>query len=69
MRYYRCSDGDTYSGREIWERLEAGVWRPCCWDAETGEEWMESDEGRLLHLDPVEGAESGTDHQFDQIEG
>lgn len=68
MRYYRCSNGTYYSDEEIWERLEAGVWSVCCWDGETGEEWMESDEGRLLHLAPVDVVERETEQQFGPIE-
>ena len=55
-RYYDGSDGATYADTDIWERLESGAWTVCCYDAETGQEWMTTADGRLLHLDPVPDA-------------
>ncbi|SEL51348.1 hypothetical protein SAMN04488691_105154 [Haloferax larsenii] len=55
---YSCSDGQQYSEVEIWERLEDGIWRVCCWNSETGEEWMETDDGELVHLAPVPDEQS-----------
>ncbi|MFW5919039.1 MAG: hypothetical protein ACOCSF_02450 [Halanaeroarchaeum sp.] len=69
MKYYRCSDGETYSERDVWERMEAGVWRPCCWDTASGTEWMEAAEGRLLHLVPIDEVKGDTDHRFGRIQG
>ncbi|WP_259517975.1 hypothetical protein [Halanaeroarchaeum sp. HSR-CO] len=69
MRYYRCSNGSFYSDEEIWERLEAGVWEVCCWDEATGEEWMASGEGRLLHLAPVDAGDVPAERSIGQIEG
>lgn len=69
MKFYRCSNGNFYSEEEIWERLEAGVWRPFCWDDQTGEEWMESADEQILYLDPVDGAEVPDDRTFEGIEG
>lgn len=54
---YECSDGGYYSDVQVWERLESGTWRPCCWDADTGREWVENDEEELLLLDPVSPTE------------
>nr|WP_244531654.1 hypothetical protein [Halogranum amylolyticum] len=50
---YRSSDGDYYGDVEIWERLESGTWTPCCWDTESGKEWMETRDGELLILEPI----------------
>ncbi len=50
---YRGSDGRYYGDVDIWERLESGAWRPCCWDTESGDEWMGTSEGDLLALSPV----------------
>lgn len=69
MTVYRCSNGNVYTEEEIWEWLEADVWRPFCWDDQTGEEWMESSDGRILYLDPVDGADVPDDRTFDGIEG
>ena len=69
MRHYRCSNGVLYSDAEIWERLDAGDWRPVCWDDETGEEWMESADGRILYLDPVDRGDAPDDRAFEGIEG
>nr|WP_241429861.1 hypothetical protein [Haloferax larsenii] len=51
--FYACSDGRYYSDVQIWEHLERDIWHVCCWDSETGGEWMETDGGELLHLAPV----------------
>ncbi|ELZ82564.1 hypothetical protein C453_15803 [Haloferax elongans ATCC BAA-1513] len=56
--WYSGSDGQYYSDTEIWERLEDGIWRVCCWNAETGEEWMETDAGELVHLAPAPDEQS-----------
>jgi hypothetical protein len=50
---YRCSDGHYYGDAEIWERLESGTWTPCCWDTASGTEWMETETGELLVLEPI----------------
>ena len=50
---YRCSDGHYYGDAEIWEQLESGTWTPCCWDPESGTEWVETTEGELLVLEPI----------------
>lgn len=54
MSDYWGSDGRRYADREMWERLEAGVWSVCCWDEETGVEVVETDAGELLFLVPVD---------------
>ncbi|AFK20096.1 MULTISPECIES: hypothetical protein [Haloferax] len=51
--FFSCSDGQYYSDVQIWERLENDVWHVCCWDPEDGSEWVETNEGTLLHLVPV----------------
>jgi hypothetical protein len=50
---YARSDGGYCTEIELWERLEAGEWTPCCWDPESGEEWVETDSGELIALVPV----------------
>lgn len=50
---YRCSDGRWYGDTQIWERFERGVWTPCCWDTDTGTEWVETVTGALLELRPI----------------
>lgn len=50
---YRCCDGRYYGDVDVWERLESNVWTPCCWDAGSGTEWMETRAGDLLTLTPV----------------
>jgi hypothetical protein len=57
MKLYAGSDGEYYSDLQIWEHLEAGEWTVCCWDPETGAEWVEDDRKRLVTLRPV--AEEG----------
>ena len=54
---YRCSDGSYYSDVQVWERFETGQWSPCCWDVDTGREWVENDTEELLCLDPVARSE------------
>lgn len=50
---YICSDGRYVGDADVWERFESEVWRPCCWDTETGYEWVETNDGELLLLVPV----------------
>lgn len=52
MAIYRGSDGEYYTDRDIWNRLEDRVWRVCCWDVRTGMEVIETEEGDLLFLAP-----------------
>jgi hypothetical protein len=52
-KLYRSSDGRYFGSADLWERLEAGDWTPCCWDEETGEEWVETRDGELLALQPI----------------
>lgn len=54
---YQCSDGGYYSEVQVWERLEAGRWQPCCWEEDTGREWVETEAEELLLLDPVARSE------------
>lgn len=50
---YRCSDGHYYGDGDIWNQLESGAWTPCCWDTESGKEWIERQDGELLILEPI----------------
>lgn len=50
---YAGSNGRYYGDRDIWERLESGEWRPCCWNPETGTEWIETEAGELLVLEEI----------------
>lgn len=50
---YRGSDGRFYGEVDLWEHLEAGRWRPLCWNADTGVEWVERADRSLLALTPV----------------
>jgi hypothetical protein len=50
---YRSSDGRYFGDADVWERFETGDWTPCCWDTETGEEWIETRDGDVLRLRPV----------------
>lgn len=54
MTDYWGSDGRQYADREVWERLEQGEWRVCCWDDETGVEVVETGDEELLFLMPAE---------------
>lgn len=51
-RVYRGSDGRYYGNVDVWERLERGDWAPCCWDSDSGTEWIETADGSLLTLTP-----------------
>jgi len=53
MTEYSGSDGRTYTDEQIWERLEAGAWRVCCWDTESGTEWVVDAREDLLCLVPT----------------
>lgn len=68
---YRCTDGSYYGDVDVWSRLESGVWRTCCWDDETGEEWVENRDGALLMLEPISRDtvpdETDVDHVGDGI--
>ena len=63
---YERSDGGCCTEGELWHRLEAETWTPCCWDPETGEEWVETESGELLRLVPISvenvHCERGTPH-------
>lgn len=54
MKYYLGSDGEYYSDRDIWERLEAGEWRVFAWDDDAGQEWVEVDRTTIVCLTPVD---------------
>lgn len=56
MADYRASNGKYYSDKEVWEHLENEEWSICCWDEETGKEWVITEDDRLVCLIP-------TDHQ------
>ena len=50
---YQGSDGRFHGEADLWEAFEAGTWTPCCWDENTGKEWIETDDGTLLLLIPI----------------
>lgn len=50
---YACSDGTYYGDVQVWERFESGAWQPCCWDDDSGTEWVVTSDGDLLTLTPV----------------
>lgn len=50
---YRGSDGRFYGDVDIWDRLESRTWAPCCWDEQTGVEWVETKDEQLLVLIPT----------------
>ncbi|MFP8958503.1 hypothetical protein ACLI4Y_17455 [Natrialbaceae archaeon A-CW3] len=50
---YACTDGRYYGCTQLWERFESGTWTPCCWNAESGQEWVYTATGDLLCLTPV----------------
>lgn len=69
MTEYECTDGRTYTDEQIWERLESGAWRTCCWDTETGTEWVVDDTDDLLCLVPTElrSGSPGDQEQFRNV--
>lgn len=69
MRYYRGSDGEYYSERDIWERLESGAWSVFGWDEESGQEWFEARGEVILCLDPVEEWEVPQENVVEQTDG
>lgn len=50
---YECSDGAYYGDADLWERLESGTWTSCCWDEDSGAEWVETANNELLALNPI----------------
>ena len=50
---YACSNGRYYGCVQLWERFEADSWTPCCWDTESGREWVYTATDELLCLTPV----------------
>lgn len=50
---YRGSDGRFYGDVDIWDRLESSTWVPCCWDEQSGVEWVETMDEQLLALVPT----------------
>lgn len=50
---YQCSDGNYYTGEQLWARLESETWQPCCWDPDDGREWVRTADDDLLALVPV----------------
>lgn len=65
---YQDSYGDYWSAVQLWEQLEAGHWNPCCWDPESGQEWVETEDGELLTLTPVSQAELPSDVRVRVVE-
>jgi hypothetical protein len=56
---YRRSDGGFVTDSGIWSLLEAGEWRPCCWDTETETEWVVTPSDDLVRLTPLDGGRAG----------
>jgi len=54
---YESSSGEYYSGLDIWMRFESGLWTPHDWDDETGQEWVQTDDGTVIMLTPITEAE------------
>lgn len=50
---YKCTDGCYYGDADVWAQFESGAWTPCCWDEETGKEWVETRQDQLLVLTPT----------------
>ena len=50
---YKSSKGEYFGDADVWDRLESGLWEPCCWCKETGKEWVETQQGDLLLLIPI----------------
>lgn len=50
---YRGSDGRYYGSADLWNHFESGAWKPCWWDTDSMEEWVETQHGELLVLVPV----------------
>ncbi|SEO93488.1 hypothetical protein SAMN04487948_10867 [Halogranum amylolyticum] len=50
---YKCSNGRYYGDTDVWTRLESGAWKPFCWDTESGEEWVETQQEETLLLVPI----------------
>ncbi len=53
MEVYQGSNGRYYTDLEVWERLEAEEWTPLAWDSASGDEWMSTPAGDVLHLKPI----------------
>lgn len=54
---YWCSNGQYYGDVDLWERLEAGEWKPCAWDEDSGTEWVYTSTDDMLSLTPVSPSE------------
>lgn len=65
---YQDSQGTYWSDVQVWEQFEADRWNPCCWDSESGQEWVETVDGELLALTPVAPADLPDDVQFSVVE-
>lgn len=66
---YRCSNGRFYGDVDLWERFESGEWSPCCWDEESGTEWVYATTDDLLTLTPVPPSEIPTGVTVTATEG
>jgi hypothetical protein len=64
---YRSSAGEFVTGTQVWERSESGEWTPCCWDDESGKEWVETDAERMLCLTPVSPSELPDDVRLERV--
>lgn len=50
---YQASNGEFYGDVDVWEYLETERWRSVCWDDQTGQEWVETESGDLVILEPI----------------
>ena len=64
---YRSSTGEFWTGTEIWQRFESGEWTPCCWDSDSGVEWIETDAETLLCLTPISPSELPDDVTLERV--
>ena len=64
---YRGSDGEYYGDADIWERFEAEDWTPCCWDVESGCEWVGARDGELLALEPVSRSDVPSEIDLERV--
>ncbi len=65
---YVGTDGRYYGCVQVWERFEANEWIPCCWDAESGQEWVRTETDDLLSLTPISPSAVPDDLQIEYRE-
>lgn len=55
---YQGSNGRYYGAVDLWDRFEQDTWSPVCWDEESGTEWVETEQGDLLVLEPLPASDA-----------